>query len=45
MKQNLSLLLCIPKNKISIKATTNDALGFIGRREGVSVISNTLIKR
>ena len=31
------------KNKISIKATTNDGLGFIGRGEGISVITTSLI--
>ena len=31
------------KNRISIKATTNDGLGFIGRGEGISVITTSLI--
>ena len=31
------------KNRISIKATSNDGLGFIGRGEGISVITTSLI--
>ena len=30
-------------NRISIKATTNDGLGFIGSKKGVSVITTSLI--
>ena len=30
-------------NQISIKATTNDGLGFIGKGEGISVITTSLI--
>ena len=33
----------LDKNQISIKATTNDGLGFIGRGEGISVITTSLI--
>ena len=36
MKINISKLLNINKNKISIKATTNEKIGFIGRGEGIA---------
>ena len=30
-------------SRISVKATTNDGLGFIGNKEGISVISTSLV--
>ena len=45
IRESIANCLKIDIERVSIKATTNDALGFIGRQEGVSVISNTLIKR
>ncbi len=33
----------LESNQISVKATTNDGLGFIGKGEGISVITTTLI--
>ena len=39
MKQNISNLLDIDKNKISIKATTNEKIGFIGKGEGIATES------
>lgn len=40
IKESLSSLLSIPKYKINIKATTGEELGFIGRGEGVCVMSS-----
>lgn len=40
IKANLSSLLSIPKYKINIKATTGEELGFVGRKEGVCVMSS-----
>ena len=37
MRASLSLLLGIRKSLINIKASTSEALGFIGRKEGVTV--------
>jgi len=37
MKETLASLLDIRKNFINIKATTSEKLGFIGRKEGVTV--------
>jgi 2-C-methyl-D-erythritol 4-phosphate cytidylyltransferase/2-C-methyl-D-erythritol 2,4-cyclodiphosphate synthase len=39
MKINISTLLKINKNKISIKATTNEKIGFIGKGEGIAAES------
>ena len=39
MKNNLSSLLKIPKNIISIKATTNEKIGFIGKGQGIAAES------
>ena len=39
MKNNLSKLLKISKNRISIKATTNEKIGFIGRGEAIAAES------
>ena len=39
MINNLSSLLKISKNKISIKATTNEKIGFIGNGEGIAAES------
>ena len=40
---SLSNSLSLTIDKISVKATTNDRLGFIGQEEGISVISTILI--
>ena len=45
MKKSIAKYLNISNDQISIKATTNDKLGFIGKEEGISVISTTLIER
>ena len=44
MKNNLKLILETDISNISIKATTTDHLGFIGRGEGLSANSIVLIK-
>jgi 2-C-methyl-D-erythritol 2,4-cyclodiphosphate synthase len=43
MQKTLSSVMQIEENKISIKATTNEKLGFIGREEGVSCYAVALI--
>ena len=43
IKNNLSSLLEIQENQISIKATTTDTLGFIGQKEGIAVLVTTLL--
>ena len=36
MKNKIAKLLSIKNNKISIKATTNEKIGFIGNGEGIA---------
>ena len=43
MKNNLSKILSINSNDISIKATTADKLGFIGKQKGIMSTSTILI--
>ena len=45
MKKQIDKILLIGIDKISIKATTNDKLGFIGHEKGISVISTALLKK
>jgi 2-C-methyl-D-erythritol 4-phosphate cytidylyltransferase/2-C-methyl-D-erythritol 2,4-cyclodiphosphate synthase len=37
MREKIALLLGIPMQRVNIKATTSEKLGFIGRKEGVTV--------
>lgn len=39
MKENVAAALDININRIGIKATTNEALGFIGREEGIAAMA------
>jgi len=43
MKKAMSQVLQIPEDDISIKATTNEKMGFIGRNEGVTAHAVALI--
>jgi 2-C-methyl-D-erythritol 2,4-cyclodiphosphate synthase len=43
MRKNISEILAIELNKISIKATTTDHLGFIGKGEGIAASAVILI--
>ena len=43
MKRTLAEVLCISVNDISIKATTTEKLGFIGREEGISATATVLL--
>ena len=43
MQQVLSEVMGIPVEDISIKATTNESLGYVGRREGVTASAVALI--
>jgi len=45
MKKKISAVLNIESNRISIKAKSNEKMGFIGRGEGLAVISNILLRR
>lgn len=45
MRENISDILNINKNQISVKATTTEKLGFIGREEGISVEAVCLLEK
>ncbi len=39
MKENIAAALGIPGKRVGVKATTNEDLGFIGRREGIAALA------
>jgi 2-C-methyl-D-erythritol 2,4-cyclodiphosphate synthase len=43
MQQVLAPIMKITENDISIKATTNERLGYVGRQEGVNAYAVALI--
>jgi 2-C-methyl-D-erythritol 2,4-cyclodiphosphate synthase len=43
MKENIASVLNIRKQDISIKATTNEGMGYVGRGEGVNAYAAVLI--
>lgn len=45
MRENLAALFNVELNRISIKATTTEKLGFVGREEGASAFATVLILR
>ncbi len=44
MRENISSIVGIDKTCISVKATTNEKLGFIGRSEGAAAFAVTLLE-
>ena len=44
MRNRLAELLAITDGQVSIKATTNEMLGAIGRSEGIAAIANALLE-
>lgn len=45
MKVNISKAMGLPVDDISIKATTNETMGFIGRKEGIVAYAVCLIEK
>ena len=43
MKENIAATLGISTGQIGIKATTNETMGFVGRKEGIAALANALI--
>ena len=39
MKKNIAAALGVPEQKIGVKATTNERLGFAGREEGIAAMA------
>jgi len=45
MRKRISQTLNAPIENISLKATTTDWLGFIGRKDGIAVLAIVLIEK
>ncbi|WP_105382120.1 bifunctional 2-C-methyl-D-erythritol 4-phosphate cytidylyltransferase/2-C-methyl-D-erythritol 2,4-cyclodiphosphate synthase [Neorhizobium alkalisoli] len=43
MRENLAEILGISLNRCSVKATTNEKIGFVGRREGIAAIATATV--
>ncbi|MGD1979842.1 MAG: 2-C-methyl-D-erythritol 2,4-cyclodiphosphate synthase [Akkermansiaceae bacterium] len=43
MKENIAEALGITPGEVGIKATTNETMGFVGRREGMAAFATALV--
>ncbi|MGB9769783.1 MULTISPECIES: 2-C-methyl-D-erythritol 2,4-cyclodiphosphate synthase [Caldisericum] len=44
MRETISQILCIEKERVSIKGKTNEGMGFVGRKEGVQVFAVVILE-
>ena len=45
MRQALAEVMAIPVTSVSVKATTTERLGFVGREEGIAAYATCLLRR
>lgn len=45
MRSKIAKILVVSDDAISIKATTNEKMGFVGREEGIAVMATSLLYR
>ena len=45
MRENIATVLLVSLDRISVKATSTDKLGFIGKGKGIAAIASTLIQK
>jgi 2-C-methyl-D-erythritol 2,4-cyclodiphosphate synthase len=43
MQKNIGAALGIPPQRVGIKATTNETMGFVGRKEGIAAMAVAMI--
>lgn len=44
MKENIALALNVDKTQVNVKATTNEGLGFIGRKQGMAAYATAVLR-
>lgn len=44
MKENIALALNVDKTQVNVKATTNEGLGFIGRKQGMAAYATVVLR-
>jgi 2-C-methyl-D-erythritol 2,4-cyclodiphosphate synthase len=45
LRQSLAEILGVPPSVVSIKATTTEGLGFVGRSEGLAALAVVLLEK
>ena len=45
MKENIGRALDLDPARVGIKATTNETMGFVGRREGIAAMAVAQVER